>query len=70
MEAYPPPRFNWYLNNQPIQPSQKHKVSYDSGVVVLLVMNAQPQDSGDYVLRASNELGEITCRTTLNVKRM
>jgi hypothetical protein len=32
-------------------------------------MNAQPQDSGEYQLRATNELGEITCKTVLNIKR-
>lgn len=69
LAAYPPPKFNWIHNGVEIFPSQRFKVSYDNGVVTLIILNVQATDAGDYILRATNELGEVTCRTTLNIKR-
>lgn len=69
VSSYPPPRFTWSLNGQIIKPSQRYRMAYDKGIITLVIMSAQPQDAGDYLLRATNELGEISCKTTLHVKR-
>ena len=69
IDAYPPPRYTWFTNNRPVQQSARHTMTYEQGAITLLIVNAQQQDSGEYVLHASNELGEVTCRTTLNIKR-
>ena len=69
LAAYPPPRFTWYVNGVAIQQSQRHKVTYDNGVVTLIIFNAQPQDSGEYVLKVTNDLGETTCKTVLTISR-
>jgi hypothetical protein len=52
-----------------IKSSQRHKVSYDNGIVTLIIFNVQVSDSGEYMLKAVNELGESTCKTTLNIMR-
>ena len=69
LDAYPSPRFTWYVNGVAIRPSQRHKISYENGVVTLVIFNAQPQDSGEYILKAKNDLGETTCKTVLTISR-
>ena len=69
IEAYPPPRFNWYRNGRQIMPSQRIKISYENGLITLVIFNVQPADSGQYELRATNDMGEVVCTTTLDIKR-
>ena len=69
IEAYPPPKFSWFVNGRPVLPSQRFKINYENGLITLIIFNVQPEDSGDYLLKASNEVGECTWKTTLNVKR-
>jgi len=69
LEANPPPRLTWTTAGRQIQPSGRHDIRYDNGIVVLLINNVQPQDAGEYQLRASNELGEVSCKTVLNIRR-
>ncbi len=68
ISANPPPRFTWYRNMKQLKPSQRFKVSYEQGIITLIIFNIQTQDSGDYMLRAQNELGDCTWKTTLNIK--
>ncbi len=69
IEAYPPPKFSWFVNGRPVTPSQRFKINYENNLITLVIFNAQPEDSGDYILKASNDMGEVTWKTTLNVKR-
>lgn len=69
VDANPAPQISWFTAGQPISPSTKHNISYDNGIVILLIANVQPQDSGDYVMRARNDLGEVTSKTILHVRR-
>lgn len=69
IEAYPPPKFSWYMNGRPVLPSQRFKINYENNLITLVIFNVQPEDSGDYVLKASNDMGECTWKTTLNVRR-
>ena len=67
--AYPPPRFTWLVNGKQISQSQRFKINYEEGQITLVIFNVQPQDSGDYILKAANDLGECTWKTTLKIKR-
>jgi len=67
LAAYPAPRFMWSCNGTQIVPSQKFKVLYEQGIVTLMIYNVQQEDSGDYMLHASNEHGQCTWKTTLNI---
>jgi uncharacterized protein YfaS (alpha-2-macroglobulin family) len=66
--AYPPPRYNWYFSGKEIIPSDRRKVEQDKDTLVLIIRQAQPEDEGEYTLRVQNEMGEITCRTTLTIQ--
>jgi hypothetical protein len=64
----PVPRFVWYVNGLQMKPSPRMKTSYENGSVTLIIFNVQASDAGDYMLKATNELGEVTCKTVLNVQ--
>lgn len=64
----PVPRYVWLFKGMRMKPSPRMKTSYDSGAVTLAIHNVQASDAGDYVLQATNELGEVTCKTQINVK--
>ena len=57
------------MNGSPVKPSQRFKVSYENNMITLIIFNVQPEDNGDYILKATNEMGEATWKTTINVKR-
>lgn len=69
LASFPEPQFNWYHQGQVIQETQRRKILYEQGTVTLVIFNVQPQDQGEYMLRARNDLGEVTWKTTLNIQR-
>ena len=42
----------------------------DKNDIILIIINVGPDDAGDYLLKVENEMGEITCRTTIVIKGM
>jgi hypothetical protein len=68
VEAFPPPRFTWFGNGTAIKPSQRFKVLFDQGVITLVIFNVQKEDQGEYLFKASNEMGDVSCKTILNVQ--
>ena len=70
VDAYPPPRYNWYINGKEIIPSDRRQVQQERDTIVLIIRSVKPEDQGDYTLRVQNEMGEVTCRTTLTVPGM
>ncbi|CAH1803282.1 unnamed protein product, partial [Owenia fusiformis] len=67
VDAYPPPRFTWMLNGMDIVPNDKFEIQVSGSQTFLIIQRVTSTDSGEYVLKAENELGETTCRTTLIV---
>lgn len=68
MTSVPVSRVIWYINGIEIQPSERTHVVQEGKTVVLIIINVGVQDSGEYMLRVQNELGEVTCKTTLTIK--
>ncbi|XP_013787479.1 titin-like, partial [Limulus polyphemus] len=61
-------RVEWYRNGQPLRTGHKFKTTHDFGYVALDVLYVYPEDSGEYMARAINDLGEDITRTTLKCK--
>lgn len=55
----------WYVNGVEIRPSDHYQMFQEGDTVVLIIIHVDEDDIGEYVLRVGNELGEITCRTTI-----
>ncbi|KAE8746083.1 hypothetical protein FOCC_FOCC007207 [Frankliniella occidentalis] len=56
----------WFCNGRPIKQGHRFKTTYDFGFVALDVLYAYPEDSGTYMCRARNAVGEAV--TTCSVK--
>lgn len=65
----PSPRIRWFQNGQEVLPSADFEivVDYNRGISILIIIEAFPEDEGEYTCVASNKLGETitTCRLTV-----
>lgn len=55
----------WYCNGKPIQHGHRFKTTYDFGFVALDILYAHAEDTGTYMCKAKNAIGEAA--TTCNV---
>lgn len=55
----------WYCNGRPIQHGHRFKTTYDFGFVALDILYAHAEDTGTYMCKAKNAVGEAV--TTCNV---
>jgi len=62
----PTMKVEWFCNGRPIPQGHRFKTTYDFGFVALDILYAYPQDSGTYMCRAVNAVGEA--HTTSSVK--
>uniref|UniRef100_T1J5H7 Ig-like domain-containing protein n=1 Tax=Strigamia maritima TaxID=126957 RepID=T1J5H7_STRMM len=58
----------WYHNNEPLQSGHRFKTTHDFDYVALDILYAYPEDSGEYLAHAHNDLGEDTTKATLKCK--
>lgn len=58
-------RVEWYHNGQPLRSGHRFKTTHDFGFVALDVLYVYPEDSGTYVARAVNDVGEDQTQATL-----
>lgn len=68
MTTVPVSRVIWYINGIELQPTDRTRVVQEGKTIVLIIINVGVQDSGEYTLKVQNELGEVTCKTTLIIK--
>ncbi|NXY64610.1 OBSL1 protein, partial [Callaeas wilsoni] len=64
----PQPSILWEKDKNPIEPSGRFHMESKGELYSLLVSCATPQDSGLYVCRAKNSVGETYAATTLRVE--
>lgn len=58
----------WYKNDQEIHASDKHHTIFSDSTAALVIVEANPEDSGDYICEALNSAGTASCSTTVTVK--
>ncbi|XP_035469023.1 myosin light chain kinase, smooth muscle isoform X2 [Scophthalmus maximus] len=69
VNGYPQPEVKWLQNEKPVPESSRVTVEQnDDGLCSLVLADLEPSDSGVYVCRASNKLGEATCSAKLKVE--
>lgn len=61
-------KVEWFFNGQSLRASNRIQAKYDFGCVQLDLLQAIPEDSGQYMLKISNECGEISEAVNLVVK--
>ena len=62
------PRVAWLFNGQPIPTDDRYQITdADDGTSTLSIRNAQLTDKGVYTAKATNPVGEVEAKTTLNI---
>jgi len=68
VQAKPPPRrYTWTHQGREVRPDERVRIVREANTIILIINPTQPQDEGEYILRVENDLGEVTCRTTLTL---
>jgi len=60
----------WYRNGKLIPAGHRYRTVYDMGFVSMDILYVYPEDSGEYVCKAINNLGEDTTRAAVSCKSM
>ncbi|CAB1448705.1 unnamed protein product [Pleuronectes platessa] len=69
VNGYPQPEVKWLQNEKPLSESSRVTVEQnEDGLCSLVLADLEPSDSGVYVCRASNKLGEAMCSAKLQVE--
>lgn len=67
--GFPKPQVTWLHDDQEVKADERHKFleSEEDETFALVIKNVQPEDSGEYIVKAKNELGEVETKATLVV---
>lgn len=57
----------WFRNGKPIPQGHKFKTTYDFGYIALDILYAYPEDSGTYMCKAKNAVGEAITTCVISV---
>ncbi|XP_074519393.1 myosin light chain kinase, smooth muscle-like isoform X2 [Halichoeres trimaculatus] len=68
VNGYPQPEVKWLQNQKPVSESSRVTMEQHEGLCSLVLADLEPSDSGVYVCKASNKLGEATCSAKLRVE--
>jgi hypothetical protein len=63
----PPKRYTWTFKGKEVRPSDRIRIVREANTIILIISPTEPQDVGEYILKVENDLGEVTCRTTLTL---
>ncbi|XP_031333998.1 titin-like [Photinus pyralis] len=65
----PTMRVDWFCNGKPITVGSRFRTYYDFGFVALDIIHATALDSGEYTVRATNQLGSAHTSVRYNKKK-
>ncbi|KAM8730437.1 myosin light chain kinase, smooth muscle-like [Acanthopagrus schlegelii] len=69
VNGYPQPKVKWLRNEKLVSGSSRVTMEqHEDGICSLVLADLEPSDSGVYVCRAGNKLGEATCSAKLTVE--
>ena len=63
----PTMKVEWYCNGRPIPQGHRFKTTYDFGFVALDILYAHAEDTGTYMCKAKNAVGEAVTTSAVNV---
>lgn len=68
IEGWPEPELLWLIDDQPLRPSADFRLQYDGQNAKLEIRDAQPDDTGTYTVRITNEYGTKETNAKLTVQ--
>uniref|UniRef100_A0A914Z056 Ig-like domain-containing protein n=1 Tax=Panagrolaimus superbus TaxID=310955 RepID=A0A914Z056_9BILA len=57
VDGWPEPELIWMVDDQPLRPSHDFRLQYDGQSAKLEIRDAQPEDTGSYSVKITNEYG-------------
>ena len=60
-------KIEWFRNGQPLSFASRFKPLHDFGFIILDILHVVPEDSGEYLCRASNQAGQATSTVQLQI---
>ena len=69
VEAEPAARIQWYHNGKEMLSTARTTITNDEGLTSLVIQQCTPLDEGEYVCKATNNLGDGSTKTILYIKR-
>lgn len=61
-------KVEWYHNGEPLTSGHRFKTTHDFGFVALDILYVHPEDSGEYIARAVNQVGEDVTRAIIRCR--
>lgn len=69
--AFPNPQVQWFKDGRPLYPSQNtYFTNEPNGLIGMTIDKLKPEDAGTYSLVVSNEIGEITGISEVEVEEL
>jgi hypothetical protein len=69
VSSEPEPSVTWYFNDREMTSSPRVQLTFNQSVTTLTIYSATIEDTGEYLCKAFNTLGEATTKTFLRVRR-
>lgn len=66
----PTMKIEWFCNGIPVQQGHRFKTTYDFGFVALDILYAYAEDTGTYMCKATNAVGEAVTTSSVKVEGM
>jgi hypothetical protein len=63
-------QIKWYHNEKELASGHRFRITHEFGYVALDILYVYPEDEGEYVCKATNELGEDITKCTLRCKEL
>lgn len=62
-------RIEWYRNGKPIPAGHRYRTVHDMGFVSMDILYVYPEDAGEYICKAINDVGEDTTHASVSCRR-
>ncbi|KFP78238.1 Immunoglobulin-like and fibronectin type III domain-containing protein 1, partial [Acanthisitta chloris] len=66
--GHPPPKVTWYKDNRDLSNDPNYFCTNDFGVCSLVILGVTKQDVGEYMVEATNEVGQAFSKAFLAIK--
>lgn len=69
ISGHPKPEVKWFKDGRPIRPGSQNAImsNLPDGTVSLEIESSKPEDAGKYTLTVTNDLGESTCDSSVDI---
>lgn len=61
-------KITWFKDDRVLKESDKYRMSFTKSLAVLHVIEAETEDSGEYICEARNDAGKDICSSVVTIK--